>query len=672
MIHAGDMTLLDYNRAGTALLEIVTNPDLEIGEEAELFLTHFRRLVRYLGVCDGNMEEGSLRCDANVSVNLKGRGLGNKVEIKNLNSFKFVRKALNFEIDRQEDILERGGTVLQRTRLWNENRDVTESMRKKESAHDYRYFPEPDLPPFRPDKAFFAAVEASLVELPRARRDRMVREFGISDIVADYLTDEKDMADYFESVVRLGADPASAASWIMSDVKGLLNKRGLPIGKTSLNPERLASLLKLLADNRIHSRIAKQTLQAVFERDEDPEDIIRSEGWEQITDKAGLSLFVTEVIEKNPQAVSAVKAGDPKPLAFLVGQAMKLSSGRAEPNLLKEMLKEKLSVKLVHLLSLGGAVIGERLDDGVVGPGDIKSVAGRLSAAMNAKVAFADVEVEKMLSEEIIPENWADLIVKVGELLADGATSGVVIAHGTDTLPYTASLLYWIFGSSPVPIVIAASSEPPLPGDISPSLMAAVERSLAGLPGVIVIVDGKEYSPLNLKFERLEEGGFKNWNTGGKKALQAPLVDRPSALQWNVPSVSRRIHEAVNRSFVAKVYPGMKGEVLIALMKAGIANFILEVYDSGTANLRQGQYSLRSAFTFGKEAGVRFFCTSQQEGIVDFSGYITSRELWKEGAVPMGSLTTESAYTRLLAASLLSETEDEARLIMEDIDESIC
>ena len=162
MIHAGDMTLIDYNRAGTSLLEIVTNPDFETGEEAEEFLIKFRRMVRYLGVCDGNMEEGSLRCDANVSVNLKGEGLGRKVEIKNLNSFKFVRKALNYEIGRQKDILERGGTVLQETRLWNENRDVTESMRTKESANDYRYFPDPDIPPFIPDELFLKDVEASL------------------------------------------------------------------------------------------------------------------------------------------------------------------------------------------------------------------------------------------------------------------------------------------------------------------------------------------------------------------------------------------------------------------------------------------------------------------------------------------------------------------------------
>lgn len=673
MIHAGDMTLLDYNRAGTALLEIVTNPDLEIGEEAELFLTHFRRMVRYLGVCDGNMEEGSLRCDANVSVNLKGQGLGKKVEIKNLNSFKFVRKALNYEIERQEDMLDHGGTVSQETRLWNENRDVTESMRKKESAQDYRYFPEPDLPPYRPSKEFFEEIRSRMVELPHPRRERMIREYGISETQADYLTDERDMADYYESVVRLDAEPVAAASWIMSDVKGLLNRSGCSIGKSPLTPERLASILRLLALNRIHSRIAKQTLQAVFERDRDPEDIIREEGWEQITDRKGLECFVGEVIAKNPHAVNAVQAGDPKPLSFLVGQAMRLSSGRAEPNLLKELFKEKLAVKLVHLLSLGGAVVGERLEEGVVAPGDIKSFSGKLASSIHAKVIFDEIEVGRLLSEEIVPEDWAALIERVSRILTEGSAGGIVITHGTDTLPYTASLLYWLFGSSPVPIVIAASSKAPERGHVSPSLVAAIERSLNGVPGVTVIVDEKEYCPLNLKFERITEGGFRNWNAryaNSKEEFPAPLVDRPVSFSWEMESLSRRLHAAVNCSFVTKVYPGLKGETLISLMNAGVSNFILELYDSGTANLKEGTYSLRSAFSVAKERGVRFFCTSQQEGIVDFSGYITSHELWKEGAVPMGELTTESTYTRLLAAFLVSGTEEEARRIMEGADES--
>ena len=222
MIHAGEISLLDYNRTGTPLLEIVTEPDLEIGEEAELFLENFRRLVRYLGVCDGNMEEGSLRCDANVSINLKGNGLGNKVEIKNLNSFKFARKALSFEIDRQQDILERGGTIVQETRLWNENRDVTESMRQKESSHDYRFFPEPDLPPFRPDEAFMQGLDRLMVELPAERRLRFFAQYGLSELQVDFLIEEKERADFFEKAAAEGIEPGMLASWMGADVAKML------------------------------------------------------------------------------------------------------------------------------------------------------------------------------------------------------------------------------------------------------------------------------------------------------------------------------------------------------------------------------------------------------------------------------------------------------------------
>ncbi|HTP60388.1 MAG TPA: Asp-tRNA(Asn)/Glu-tRNA(Gln) amidotransferase subunit GatB, partial [Spirochaetia bacterium] len=264
MIHAGDITLLDYNRAGTPLLEIVTQPDLEVGEEAEIFLQQLRRTVRYLGVCDGNMEEGSLRCDANVSVNLEGKGLGSKVEVKNLNSFKFVRKAIAFEIERQTEILERGGTVTSETRLWNENRDVTESMRTKESSSDYRYFPEPDLPPFAPDGAFLASVESSLVELPEPRKQRFIQSYGVSEEQADLLCDERATADYFERTVSLGADATSAALWLASDVKKHLNRAGVSLAESPLTPERFAQLLVLLSEKRIHGKIAKSVLESVF------------------------------------------------------------------------------------------------------------------------------------------------------------------------------------------------------------------------------------------------------------------------------------------------------------------------------------------------------------------------------------------------------------------------
>ncbi len=345
LIHTGDMSFLDYNRAGTPLLEIVTEPDMEIGEEAEILLQGFRRMVRYLGVCDGNMEEGSLRCDANVSVNLEGQGLGRKVEIKNLNSSRFVRLALNYEIARQQEVLSGGGTILQETRLWNENRDLTEGMRTKESAHDYRYFPEPDLPPFRPDKTFMEEVENSLVELPDRRKVRFLEQYALSETLVEFLIAEKSTADYFEQVVVLGAEPVAAATWLSSDVQKILNRNGSSLPGSPLTPERFAELMILLKEGRIHGKLAKQVLEAVFQEDKSPEEILKERNWEQITDPKTIGKVIETVIGKHKQAVEAVQGGDLKPWGFLVGQIMKETSGRADPQVVQTLLKEYLSLK---------------------------------------------------------------------------------------------------------------------------------------------------------------------------------------------------------------------------------------------------------------------------------------------------------------------------------------
>ena len=342
MIHAGDMSLVDYNRTGTPLLEIVTEPDMAVGEEAEILMHELRRIVRYLGVSDGNMDEGSMRCDANVSVNERGRGLGRKVEVKNLNSSRFVRLALNHEIERQSHILEEGGTVVQETRLWNENRDQTVVMRSKENANDYRYFPEPDLPPFKTDEAFLAALEQELVELPLARRQRLVREAQISPAQADVLCEERRNADYFEEVLGLGAQGPAAAAWMTGDVQRNLNRLSLELTSSPLTPARLSELLVLLDQGKIHGKIAKQVLDLVFEEDKDPGTIVKEKGLEQISDAGELRALVSTILAEHPQAVEQIRGGDQKPMGFLVGQVMKATAGRAEPQLVNRVLKEVL------------------------------------------------------------------------------------------------------------------------------------------------------------------------------------------------------------------------------------------------------------------------------------------------------------------------------------------
>jgi aspartyl-tRNA(Asn)/glutamyl-tRNA(Gln) amidotransferase subunit B len=343
LIHAGSMTLIDYNRAGFPLLEIVTEPDLKDGEEAEAFLRSFRRLVRHLGVCDGNMEEGSLRCDANVSINEIGKGLGVKVELKNMNSSRFVRMGLDYEVKRQSSRLEEGKSIQQETRLWNENRDVTETMRKKESASDYRFFPEPDLPPFRPDEAFLSRVRGLEIELPLARKRRLVAAYDLTVEQAELLVEEKAVVDYFESALALGADPRAAASWILGELRAQLARSGMDIASCPLTPKRFAALLGALAAGRIQNTIAKQVLKAVLDEDKDSETIIAERGLEQITDKRALGAMLDEVLGRESAAAERARSGDKKALAYIVGEAMKASSGRAAAGALKEMVMERLS-----------------------------------------------------------------------------------------------------------------------------------------------------------------------------------------------------------------------------------------------------------------------------------------------------------------------------------------
>lgn len=671
MIHAGDQSLLDYNRTGTPLLEIVTEPDLEFGEEAEHLLQEFRRIVRYLGVCDGNMEEGSLRCDANVSINTEGAGLGTKVEIKNLNSSRFVRKALNYEIARQENILERGGTIIQETRLWNENRDVSESMRVKESSNDYRYFPEPDLPPFRPTPDFLKVVEAGQIEMPRDRVARLREEHKLSEAQAAFICDERETADFFEAAVAAGAGATAAASWLMGDVRKHLNQLGIRLADSPLSPTRLAELLTMLEAGRIHGKIAKQVLTVVFEDNDSPAKIIADHGWEQLTDPAEITRIVDEVLTESEQAVDQIRAGDGRPRGYLVGQVMKKSSGRADPTLVQEILNAKLAFQFVQVIAFGGAISGSRRADGLVVGGDLAEVieAVKKNPSLPADIRYQELSLGEFLSEEITPTHWAGLIDAVGYHLRTGDATGIVVSHGTDTLAYTASLLYWLFGNSTVPVVLTASGASGESEEAKTSFGHAVRVAVDESSGIHVAFAGEQYSPLNLKFERVPGSGpagtvFRNWNVSeidseagaGHEGLWQETEAEPAA-------IANRLEEAVRQTHISTVFPGMQSSSLIALMNAGIRYFVLELYDTGTASVGESPYSIRRALHHGQECGALFFCTSQQEGNVDFSDYVTSHELWREGAVPMGTMTTESAYTRLLAVLLTTESRDSDAII---------
>lgn len=339
------MSGIDLNRAGTPLLEIVSEPDLRSPKEAIAYMKKIHSLVRYLDISDGNMQEGSFRCDANVSVRPKGQEtLGTRTEIKNLNSFRFVERALNFEIERQIEVLENGGEVVQETRLYDVDKGETRPMRSKEEANDYRYFPDPDLLPVDIDDAFIAQIRQELPELPDARKTRFMAEYGLSAYDAGVLTASRDMADYYETAVRAtGGDPKLCANWVMVDLAGALNRENLEIVDSPVSAEMLGQMIRRMEDNTISGKIAKQVFEGMWNGEGDADAIIEAKGLKQMTDTGAIETLVDEVIAANPKQVEQYRGGKDKLLGYFVGQVMKATRGKANPQQLNEILKRKLS-----------------------------------------------------------------------------------------------------------------------------------------------------------------------------------------------------------------------------------------------------------------------------------------------------------------------------------------
>jgi aspartyl-tRNA(Asn)/glutamyl-tRNA(Gln) amidotransferase subunit B len=340
----GKFTGVDLNRAGTPLIEIVSEPDMRSAKEAVAYMKKVHTLVRYLEICDGNMQEGSFRCDANVSVRPKGEGkLGTRAEIKNINSFRYVEKAIQYEVARQIDLIESGGKVVQETRLYDPDKGETRSMRTKEEANDYRYFPDPDLLPLAVEEAFIEEVRKSLPELPDEKAARFSSQYGLSAYDAGVLTASRELADYYEDVVRAVArEPKLAANWVMGELAAALNKESLDVGSGKMPAARLAGLLARIADQTISGKIAKEVFEAMWAEGGSADAIIESKGLQQITDTGAIERAIEEVMAKNPGQLADYRAGKDKLFGFFVGQVMKATQGKANPAQLNELLKKKL------------------------------------------------------------------------------------------------------------------------------------------------------------------------------------------------------------------------------------------------------------------------------------------------------------------------------------------
>ena len=336
-------SLVDLNRAGTPLLEIVTEPDMRSADEAVAYLKNLRDILMYLEVCDGNMEEGSFRCEPNLSLRPAGQQeLGVKVELKNINSFKFVKDALEHEIKRQTKVLTEGGCVKQETRLWNLDRGETAVMRSKEEAHDYRYFPDPDLVPLKLEREWVDAFRADLPELPAVRTRRFLEEYGLPDYDAGVLTATRDVAEYFEASVKLFPQPKTVSNWMMGELTRELNNAGTAIGASPVSPERLATLLRMVEQGTVSLKVARDIFPEMYRTGKAPEQIVQEKGLTQVSDEGALSQVIDDVLAKNPAQVAQFKQGKQQVLGFLVGQVMKTSGGKANPGKVNELLKHKL------------------------------------------------------------------------------------------------------------------------------------------------------------------------------------------------------------------------------------------------------------------------------------------------------------------------------------------
>ncbi len=336
-----DATCVDLNRAGVALMEIVSRPDLRGAAEAGAFVRKLRTVLRYLGTCDGNMEQGSLRCDVNVSVRRPGAPLGTRCEIKNLNSVRFVQQAIDHEARRQIGILEEGGEIEQETRLFDAGRGTTRPMRRKEEAHDYRYFPDPDLPPLVLDEAWVEAIRAGLPELPDEKKARFADELGLGAYDAGVLAADKDVADYFERAAE-GRDAKTAANWVTGALFGKLNESGREIAEAPVSPEDLGGLMDLVADGTLSGRLAKEVFDAMFESGRPPGEIVVERGLRQVSDRGEIEALVDAVVRENADKAEAYRAGREKLFGFFVGQVMKASRGRANPAVVNEVLRGRL------------------------------------------------------------------------------------------------------------------------------------------------------------------------------------------------------------------------------------------------------------------------------------------------------------------------------------------
>ncbi len=665
LTHANGKTRMDYSFAGNPSIRIKTAPSFELGEEVHIFLEELRRLTQYLNIENTKQKDSYIRCNAYVALSKYPQNPDYYVKLRNLNSFNFARKAVNHELTRQENMISAGEKIRSESRLWNEAKSCTEFY--KERNPDRNRFGH--LTP--PQTINLESAEEKLsaeikIELPEARRQRFKQQYGVSRLRSEFLCDTKEKADFFEAVAALGANPVNTAHWMASELARLLNKENITLSKSKITPAHFAWIIKKLDANEIHSFTAKKLLRSTFENGHSPDKLMRTLNITELANEKDLLPYVQKALKENPEQCRILQNGQMQPLEFLTGLVMKETEGRAVPQVVKSLIKEQLNISVIYMITTGGAISAVRNKDGTISAGD-SSVLKNIAEQIAPDTPLQVISAGQYLSEELEPSDWAALITEINTRINAGTASGIVITHGTYTLSYTAALLYWLFSDSEVPIAITASSTLPLEStEAEVNLRLALETASKEKSGVFVVYGGKVLSPLNLHFER--PGIFSNWNLTSQKFRESG----PVATQFNGISdldrdvVSRLLAEASRKMFMCRLYPGFRSDLYNNMLKySSVHSIFIEMYGIGSGNMNDSDYSLKPMLLTGNRRGMKFYCTSQQKINLDFSQYITAHGVWREGAVPMGYLTTESAIALYFACSLCADSDAELDEMME-------
>ena len=669
LTHKDGKTQMDFTYAGCPSLRLRTESCFELGEEAELFLEELKNLLQYLHIAVNEVGDNCIRCNAFVSI-AESEKSAHYVKLRNLNSFNFVRKAINAECSRQEGLLFAGENVAEESRIWIEEQNVTDSYqaRSKEVVH----FKKCEQPCSVPVASLFKAMQIPVIESQRERRARFREEYGVSRLRAEFLCSDKDRADFFEEAVKCGAEPLTAAHWIASEVMRVLNYSKTTIDKTHITSQKFAQIISLLTQQKIHSGIAKELIQEAAKCDDDIETLMAKSGKNQIANESDILPYVRSVLKANESSSARLKAGDMVVLEYLTGLVMKETQGRAVPLIVKELIKKELNISLIYVLGMGGSITAVRRKDGSVESGGAQSLRD-LCKKVESDIPLQSVMVKSLLSEEIEPGDFAYLIAEISAKITAGNANGIVVAHGTDTLPYTAALLFWLFGSSKTPIVLTASSSIAEDSDESlENLSLAVKTAGEKKCGVYVAYNKKILSPLNLKFEKFGKDGFCNWNLDEDVFTESGIIaSQFSSVQEPDAQVMKRIlEESAGKMCFFRTYPGFRADLYEKMIDEDLDTLFIELYAAGTGNMRNSDFSLKPLLQKCRRKNCRVYCTSQQENSVNFSQFVTSANVWRGGAVPMGKLTTESAIALYYASSLLSDSPSETAQIIESYAEA--